>query len=279
MGVQEPNPNAHPTRIQKGREHVARLDRHKGEEIGTFIPGGDHGRIGPHDDLIEAALGDPSDRAQNSNRFSRKRAAGGGENRDALPLETARPPSRLDHRILRPSAIVDGETEDDDRDDRLSEERQVGATGVEVYEDSNTSRHSMNDAEQDLESIRARMLDAASELESTPATPAVLNRDDAGAPRAESPRSDIHTPKSLRCPLTYCSRRATDAPDTCASIRVEDDGRPHRSKRPRHRLQPRELWRSPFVGFRPLLSLYIPLPTPAGSVGGLCPATLLPRLL
>src|SRR2546428_11514235 len=116
------------------------------------------------------------------------------------------------------------------------------------------------------------MLDAASELESTPATPAVLNRDDAGAPRADSPRSDIHTPKSPRSPLTYCSRRATDAPDTCASIRVEDDGGPHRSKRPRQRLQPRELWRVPVVGFRPPLSLYIPPPTPAGSAGSGCRA-------
>lgn len=123
MGVQEPNLNAHPTRIQKGREHVARLDRHKGEEIGTFIPSRDHGRIGPHDDLIEAAFGDPGDSAEDSNRLSRKRAAGGGENRDALPLEMARPPSRLDYRVLRPSAIVDGETEGDDREDRLSEER------------------------------------------------------------------------------------------------------------------------------------------------------------
>ncbi len=62
MGVQEPNLNAHPSDIEKGREHVARFDGHKGEEIGTFIPGRDDGRIGPHDDLIQAAFGDPGQR-------------------------------------------------------------------------------------------------------------------------------------------------------------------------------------------------------------------------
>jgi len=273
MGVQEPNLNAHPTRIQKGREHVARLDRHKGEEIGTFIPGRDHGRIGPHDNLIEAAFGDPSDRAQDSNRLSRKRAAGGGENRDALPLETARPPSRLDHRVLRPSAIVDGETDGDDREDRLSEELQVGATGVDGYEKSKDSRHRMDDAEHDLESIRARMLDAASELESTPATPAVLNRDDAGAPRAESPRSDIHTSKSPRRPLTYCSRRAADAPDTCASIRVEDDGALTGVSGLVIACSPGNSGGSPL--------LVSARPSPARGFGGCVvpPATLFPRLL
>src|SRR5207247_488702 len=151
-------------------------------------------------------------------------------------------------------------------EDRLSEERQVGATGVDGYEKSKDSRHRMDDAEHDLESSRARMLDAASELESTPAPPAVLNRDDAGAPRAESPRSDIHTPKSPRRPLTCCSRRAADAPDTCASIRVEDDGALTGGSGLVISCSPGSSGRTPVVVSRR------PAPPPhEGSVGGLCP--------
>ena len=205
MGVQEPNLNAHPSDIEKGREHVAWFDGHKGEEIGTFIPGRDDGRIGPHDDLIQAAFGDPGHHAQDSDRLSGERTAGGGHHGDALPLETARSPSRLDHRVLRPSTIVDGETDGDDHEDHPSEELQVGATGVKGQEDDKDSGHGMDDAEHDLESVRARVLDTAPKLESTPATPAVLDGDDAGAPRAESPRSGIHTPKALGRPLPYCS--------------------------------------------------------------------------
>ena len=198
MGVQEPNLNAHPSDIEKGREHVAWFDGHKGEEIGTFIPGRDDGRIGPHDDLIQAAFGDPGHHAQDSDRLSGERTAGGGHHGDALPLETARSPSRLDHRVLRPSTIVDGETDGDDHEDHPSEELQVGAAGVKGQEDDKDSGHGMDDAEHDLESVGTRPLNAASEFLSTASTRGVLDRDDAAAAWAEPPLTDNHGPESRR---------------------------------------------------------------------------------
>src|SRR5439155_2567200 len=195
------NPDAHPTGIEKGRKHVAGFDGRKGEEIRFVVSGRLHRRIGPHDNLIDAAFGDPRDSAQNSDRLAGKRAASGGQDGDALPLETARPPSRLDHRVLRPSTIVYRETDADDGEDRSANEFQVGATSEDVHEGGEDCRHRMDDAEDDLESIGARTLDATLELQSTPSTAAFLDRDDAAAPRTESPRADIHTPKSPGRPL------------------------------------------------------------------------------
>src|SRR5436309_13199632 len=113
----------------------------KGEEIRFVVSGRLHRRIGPHDNLIDAAFGDPRDSAQNSDRLAGKRAASGGQDGDALPLETAPPPSRLAHRALRPSTIVDRETDADDREDRSVNEFQVGATSDDVHEGGDDSSY------------------------------------------------------------------------------------------------------------------------------------------
>src|SRR5438093_1289330 len=85
-----------------------------------------------------------------------------------------------------------------DIENRPSEELQVGAAGVKGQEDDKGSGHGMDDAEHDLESVRARVLNAASEFLSTASTRGVLDRDDAAAAWAEPPLTDNHGPESRR---------------------------------------------------------------------------------
>ena len=92
--------------------------------------------------------------------------------------------------------MVDRETREHHREHRSGEELQVGAASEEVQEASGNSRDSMDDAEHNFESVGARPLNAATELLSTPSTRAVLDRDDAAAPWAEPPLTEIHMPES-----------------------------------------------------------------------------------
>ena len=56
---------------------------------------------------IDAVFGDPCDGTQDSDRPAGERVSCGGHHGDALPPKPTRPPSRLDHTVLRPSTIVD----------------------------------------------------------------------------------------------------------------------------------------------------------------------------
>lgn len=91
---------------------------------------------------------------------------------------------------------MDRETREHHGENRSAKELQIGAASEEVHEPSEDSSHGMDDAENDLESVGARPLNAALEFLSTTSTRGVLNRDDAAAPRAQPPLTDNHGPES-----------------------------------------------------------------------------------
>jgi len=91
---------------------------------------------------------------------------------------------------------VDRETREQHRENRSGKELQIGAATEEVQEPNDDSSHSMDDAEDDLESVGARPLNAASEFLTTASARDVLDCDDAAAPWAEPSLTDNHGPES-----------------------------------------------------------------------------------